>query len=524
MNREELEKELDVVTKKLKSRDERTGINYLVTKGLPKLGRNLISESKPSYEKSFAERDSKLEIIESEFNILKNYSYNNLLKSENPSTMWINAMKKGGNLGTWNSESVIQKFVSNALDDINSYFEEDIKIDILHEQDISSTIKNFISDITVFRAIDNNIIGVCEVKKPSKGGNDLNNYYLYCQIDCYMQELRYTYGIKYVYGIISTYNEWKICWYSNSQTISALDDTNKISEYISNDIDSYPYIIDNDKLYVSKVYKYNDQLITQILISCMCKMYMTHIETPKIIGNKNFKFRYIESGQDRIYWKFISFTKPFTYEMPNSKTKNFYLLKKYHGGRDGRVWLALSNNANLAVIKAPRKEKEHISKKIFTQESSYWNELWNCNSYTIEILDITMIVMPYAFHCIQDDNDRVYFKSPDIWNDIGRKEEDNVFNCEDILESKNKLFDTEDLEKYFKNPLLVAREALTVMKEKGYIHDDIQWRHVSLLPFKKSENIWGLKPIMIDLTRIKKIPNGEIINIEDELKKLNNEQ
>ncbi|KAJ3388682.1 hypothetical protein HDU92_001383 [Lobulomyces angularis] len=404
----------------------------LLTKGFPKLGRSLISNSESSYNTSFGGIKISLEIIRSEFNILLEYSINNLMNIKKSSSRYIK---------WWRFRSL--EFRKT-------------KINISHEQDLSSSIKNLISDIIVFRSSDNDIIDICEVKKPSKEGGYLDNYYLYCQIDCYMQELRYTYGVKYVYGIISTYNEWRICWYTNSQKISILNNVDDLIKYVKNDKDSYPYTIEDNKLYVSRVYKHDDPLTIQALISCLHKMYMTYIETPKFLNNIKFKFKYIESDQNRTSWKFLPNIDYFTYKYQQNY-QNIYILS--------RIIMEVET-----VGYAPTKNTESKSEENFTDESNNWNMLWNCKTYIIKVINITKIVMPFAFHCIKDDNGKLYFKSPRCWND------------------KNNV-------------------------EEGFKHDDIEWRHVSLLPIKKLNGKWGLKPIMIDLTRIEKVANTETINI-----------
>jgi hypothetical protein len=54
-------------------------------------------------------------------------------------------------------------------------------------------------------------VGVMEVKKP---GGDLNLHYGQVY-DCLLQ-VRSFYGVKDVFGILTNYTEWKICWLPDS--------------------------------------------------------------------------------------------------------------------------------------------------------------------------------------------------------------------------------------------------------------------------------------------------------------------
>ena len=68
--------------------------------------------------------------------------------------------------------------------------------------------------------------------------------------------------------------------------------------------------------------------------------------------------------------------------------------------------------------------------------------------------------------------------------------------------------------------MLVAREALTTMANKGYKHCDLAWRHVGLLPYKnhskssRVNTVWSVTPILIDLSDSKKLSLREKKNIE----------
>ncbi|KAJ3392416.1 hypothetical protein HDU92_008475 [Lobulomyces angularis] len=522
MEYEELEREYKKLKQEIEEKDKKSGVNFLITKGLPELGRNTVTICKPSTNKSINNNKNNIQIIESCFNILGEYDIESLLKMKNTSLIWFNAYRHNGKTAEWNSESVIEKFVYDVLDDTRMYLKEKDDIKLFLQQDLSSIEKKYRPDITAIRTKNNDIIGICEIKKPSIGGNDLDNMELYNQINNYMQELRYTYGVKYVFGIITTYNEWKICWYSNSTTIAKAVSIEETNQYIENDKDSYPYDINENELYTSKCYKYNDPVIIQILISCVNKMFLTKSETPVKIYSNNYRFRYIESNQNRLCWKFLSPNiKHFTYKFPHSSTKNFYLLRKYHRGRDGLVWLVCSNNGNLAVIKISNVLDKTEAEKSLEEERNNWRTLWNYETFVTNFLDEKMLVMPYAFHYVKNDKSKIYFKSLNIWNDVTEDRYIDILGQEDILEIQNKCFNSKEFKDYINNPMKVAREALTEMKNKGFIHMDIKWNHVALLPVKVNDDNWTVKPIMIDLTDIKKMDSNNI-NIEEQLKNLDN--
>jgi hypothetical protein len=52
--------------------------------------------------------------------------------------------------------------------------------------------------------------------------------------------------------------------------------------------------------------------------------------------------------------------------------------------------------------------------------------------------------------------------------------------------------------------------------EKCYSHDDLEWRHVALLPqvSDNGEDIVGMKPVLIDLSSVKKVDSQDVAREE----------
>jgi hypothetical protein len=44
--------------------------------------------------------------------------------------------------------------------------------------------------------------------------------------------------------------------------------------------------------------------------------------------------------------------------MPDKKTSLYYLLEDYHGGADGRVWLACNSSGKLLVLKLSKENQK----------------------------------------------------------------------------------------------------------------------------------------------------------------------
>jgi len=118
----------------------------------------------------------------------------------------------------WNGEASIVNFVRSVL--IDAIEASTLPYDILIEQSLIS----LRPDLWVVTS-NNSPLCVIEVKIPSKKSLGDERYFLerastnvYHQITCSMMMLRQTFGLKNVFGIVTTYEEWRICWLSDDST------------------------------------------------------------------------------------------------------------------------------------------------------------------------------------------------------------------------------------------------------------------------------------------------------------------
>ena len=63
--------------------------------------------------------------------------------------------------------------------------------------------------------------------------------------------------------------------------------------------------------------------------------------------------------------------------------------------------------------------------------------------------------------------------------------------------------------------MLVAETAIRTMAEHGYQHDDLEWRHVALLPRPPTDEtslLWTVQPVLIDLHRLRRMSDTETVD------------
>lgn len=125
------------------------------------------------------------------------------------------------------------------------------------------------------------------------------------------------------------------------------------------------------------------------------------------------------------------------------------------------------------------------------------------------------MIMPVVFRGDESEEGKECTR---FFRPIGPKWSVGMCKVDDVEQSEvrcgaplgNCLFDA-SLRKYFDNPNLAAKEAITEMANKGYEHMDLHWRHVGLLPYENNNNTestWSVKPILIDLHTLNYFAEG----------------
>lgn len=476
-----------------KRRIEETGAGFLKLMGLPPLPKSKVSISRPSY----GNHPFNLEPVDHVKDVVigvPSCCKISELDDDLPSHIWKQTERNeitecGRILSSWNNEVGIENFVYCVVMDIIALLKLNPSVEVCRQ--VKITLVEHLTPDIILMEFNGKLIGICEVKQPSFGKSDLCDLdeNLQNQISNYLMQLKNMYGVQTPIGIISV-----ICFLSESY------DYMKFSEQSDSFIppvvsSAPPPVKGKTTLFTSKVYNYNDKCLIEVLAATVYKMYHSVANPPISLirsnGNEIRKFGY--ANATGFVWKVLSpKLKTLTYEMPTSKTRNFYFIQDFHGGKDGRVWLTMSETGKIAVCKLSKvRDYEH--------EADLWNTIWGPKlAYTTTLLDAKALIMPFVFHA-HIRNDDVIFRP------FGSKWSSGDSTIDDIRNSEIPGNFNSSLEYYFNQPLLVAEEALrhmVMVGDNGYKHCDIEWRHVGLLPFKikdVGEGEWAVKPVLIDL-------------------------
>ena len=213
---------------------------------------------------------------------------------------------------TWASESDIQGYVKLVIHDAITAAGLEGKVSCMNELGI------FRIRPDIWIVIKEGFpIGVLEVKKPDK--KIMQSERLHGQIFDYMIRLRNFYGQKHVFGIVSTYEEWRIYWLANDVCNDAASATTKLENieatqaYVE-DITTIPECINFEsesteelispsqekrQLCGTPIIRYDDKNLSHMLVSVLLKMYNSPRETiPLVDPNRS----YIQLNETSWYW------------------------------------------------------------------------------------------------------------------------------------------------------------------------------------------------------------------------------
>mmetsp|Transcript_14575 Transcript_14575/g.13170 ORF Transcript_14575/g.13170 Transcript_14575/m.13170 type:complete len:511 (-) Transcript_14575:5-1537(-) len=316
-----------------------------------------------------------------------------------------------------------------------------------------------------------------EVKKPGR----LNNHdqlTTYGQQYDYMLKIRAYHGLRCVIGIYTNYDEWVICWFEDSDDCG-LATTLDYGKQSHSNLD----IPNKRTLHCSKVFnRSNSMELSNALYSALQKAsYNAGYISPVPLHSVDRV--YILVCKEGWFWTNGNDIKsPLDFNPPKKSAKNYYLLRDFHGGSDGRVWLSTTKSGKLAVIKFLNDDSSA------DKEVEFWHLLGFDSVYHIKLNKKTALVLPFAFHYNNEGTsiDNTWWK--------GENTAPAVQSFDYFLEQASKIASAET----------ALQECIKLCAKSKLIHEDIEWRHVAMFPNLKDNSI---KCCFLDLTRMNRAEN-----------------
>lgn len=342
-------------------------------------------------------------------------------------------------------------------------------------------------------------ITIIEVKTISK--DILDNDAVLGQMFDYLCRLRSSFGQCELIGMVTSLEEWRFCCVPDTEEF-AISNT-KIAPLVEDLSETYRMDISTSRsILCSEIYKYSDPLLAKRVASCILKALNSHNRPVPLLSESR---TYVKVMGNRWEWAPCPSTDDINLAIPN-KSQDFIVLRNFYGGRDGHVKLAMTCTASphLAVL------KEHYIPEVRENEEKMWATLFNVECFSVKMFKSTAMVIPFVFHCVPcadedvEDDDGISFKFD---FDLARW---GTENC--AIPEETTVFDkwTEKLTNFLAgtepgsfSPKNVALRAIELVAARGYVHRDIAWRHVGILPVTTKEGeVSELRPVLIDLASV----------------------
>ena len=348
------------------------------------------------------------------------------------------------------------------------------------------------SDIWVVKTLSGVPIAIVEVKQPGRA--KMNNKRVLGQVFDYMCNLRNSFGQCEVFGIVTTLEQWRVCWLPDTNNFAA--STTLVPQQIDNL--TTVFSVDNTLLRTiccGDIYELGDPQLLSVIASVFLKSMKSHYRVVSLLSPCR---AYTILSKSDWYWGTISdaelaahdslmLTLPKKLLMP-PKLK---VLRQFHGGADGQVCLALTESFDLVVVK-----KFYESAKC-KREFDLWKELYEVGVLQVELVGSQALIMPFVFHCVQGENEELTFNfNLSYWGKHQNSllEDDGRFIS--WTSKINAFMGVNDIT--VSNALI---QAVNLLAKKHVVHNDLVWRHVALLPqfSEDGKQVEGMKPILIDL-------------------------
>ena len=300
-------------------------------------------------------------------------------------------------------------------------------------------------------------VGVMVIKKPVEDKILIDRNF--GQLFDYMMRLRSFYGLRYCFGILTSFDQWFICWFPDSDNYAA----SKVVEYEEQETDQLNRTTASDRhlSYVQYSGKSSNEVkpLATALCTVLHKMAWSAKVAPERISLLKSDRFYIKMNSKGWYWAPRSriTAKQLTLTPPPTDTSDFFMLFDLRGGAEGKTWVACSSHGHLAVIKLYHKRDHPL--EALVKERDRWRKCGLHSVFLTHLCEKPAIVMPVGFTFPR--------KKLDMAWTIGSE---NLIEGFEIIKGQLNLL----------NPELVLSECIKTFADKKLAHNDLSWRHVAV--------------------------------------------
>lgn len=339
------------------------------------------------------------------------------------------------------------------------------------------------------RGVVNHGDGVCLLKDEGYNVDQIE------ELVDYLADLRNCKNVRFPFGILTTYEKWRIVWFQDSDIAAKETSTERYEELCEANRDVF-CISGSVKVCMSRIYERSEVELIYALGSVIFKV--INSPAPMSQGFLDPRRAYVcMSGITATYQQLPKELTSFSYEPPDLTCNELFVLVNYRRGSDGNVALCCSVEGNLCVVKFM------TNKRDAREEARIWNRIWGTECHVQFIMEHWALVMPFCFSIREP---RGQFLGLHGW--LSQSNNHSCWNGDEFKDDEVRDVADLDMEQFLafnKNPVKAAEIALEKLFKKKIRHGSIKWDHVALLPKKlKSQNKFRMVPVLLDMTKFTK--------------------
>jgi len=219
-------------------------------------------------------------------------------------------------------------------------------------------------------------IGAVEVKIPKAGVMD--NGIFQGQLYDYMRILRDIFGVQDVFGIMSTFEEWRFCWLPRRsprlQHLQPQPQQQKAEDRI---------------MLASETYNSSDKALHEALVYVLSQMANATVNQPEQ-PQPGDHCLFLE--EKLLSWKPLPAALDDT-EFPATQSTSFYVFGSLGSGAEGRVWRGCSTSGKVCAIKV---YTARVTTDVPTQEAAAQKEqeIWHTIFQETRVKQLTLANSP----------------------------------------------------------------------------------------------------------------------------------
>jgi hypothetical protein len=334
------------------------------------------------------------------------------------------------------------------------------------------------------------------VQQPTK--HILDNVEVLGRAYDYVLELQNYYGQRDIFVILTTMKDWKLTWLPQCSGPAATSTLPPKEEWGAAS-DALPVLPTAREICSTGVLSHDDPRLIRLLLSAVAKCAASPLHpVPVLCVTRLYitltaaEWRWVRMTPDTVsdFNDRISFAQKKVME----PTTEYTVLKSMIEGSDHNVWTVIAGQPPAVCV---------VKQTDTVDDAEYEAEIWRTvnqspNAYCAQVANKPSMVMPFAFPAVEVGCVVKFSYDAHSWTAEGEAARCSVPTR---LTQEIATVQQQVAERGLSNVRTAAALAIERLAAHGVQHNDLEWRHVAILPVYEGGVIVDVLPVLTDFER-----------------------